>query len=188
MTYKKSFAVGLSVLALFACSSSEPLEETSVGDIPEWILNPNIEDGIAVSDCVLFSGNMSIDRKQAIAQARVLLAAEIETRVKGLDETYQDKVQVNNESTSGSTFASVSQQITEQTLVGAKAIKTDIVDISGKDNLCVLVGMQSGETRDLYEKLVKASNKNLSPQDDDVLYQEFKAERAQGRLKEALEN
>lgn len=188
MIFKKSTSViVLTYLTLLGCSSSEPMKETSIGDIPEWILNPYVEGGIATSDCVLFSGNMSIDRKQAIAQARVLLSAEIESRVAGMDETYQDKIQVNGESTSGSTFSSVSKQITDQTLIGSRTIRTDVVSISGKDNLCVLVGIEEGQTRELYESLLNATQRNLSPEDDSVLYQEFKAERAQARLQEAIQ-
>ena len=70
-------------LFLFACSSND-VQETSIGDIPEWVMSPSIENGIAVSDCTIYSGNLSIDRKQAIANARVLLAAEIESKVESL--------------------------------------------------------------------------------------------------------
>lgn len=183
---KRTLSIALAITYLAGCSSSEQIQDTSVGQIPQWILSPTIENGIAVSDCVLFSGNMSIDRKQAIANARVLMAGEIESKVEGLDETYQDKIQVNGESTSGSSFSSVSKQVTEKTLVGSRTKRTDIVNIAGKDNLCVLMGIEEGETRELFERLVKSSNRNLSPSQEDVLYQQFKAKQARERLKEAV--
>lgn len=189
MKIKNSYnAILLASFTLFGCSSNESVNEASVSSIPKWILNPQIENGIATSDCVLFSGNISIDRKQAIAQARVQLSAEIESRVAGLDETYQDKIQINGESTSGSSFSSVSKQLTEQTLVGSQTVKTDIIDISGKDNVCVMVAIKEGGTQELYNNLIKASNKKLSPDDEEVLYTEFKASRAKERLNDALGN
>ncbi|MGR0278166.1 hypothetical protein ACUM5Y_03845 [Marinomonas dokdonensis] len=168
-------------LFLFACSSND-VQETSIGDIPEWVMSPSIENGIAVSDCTIYSGNLSIDRKQAIANARVLLAAEIESKVESLDETYTDKNQIDNESTSGTSFSSVSRQYVNQTLNGSRTLKTDIIDIDGQNNLCVMVGIEEGRTKELFDAIVKASDRKLSADDEAVLYQQFKAQQARERL------
>lgn len=175
-----------SVVFLAACSSA-PVETTSVGDIPSWVLNPQVEDGIAVSECVLFSGNMSIDKQQALANARTSLAQRIETRVSALDKSYRDKVEVASGVESGSTFSSVSKQVTQQTLVGTNPIKTDITKIAGKDNLCVLVGIGQQSTKEIFDQLISEANLPMNAQQKDVLYAEFKAQRAEEQLDKELE-
>lgn len=166
------------IVLLTACSSSEPVQETAVGDIPGWILNPQIDDGIAVSECVLWSGNMSIDKQQAVANARTSLAQRIETRVSAMDKTYRDKIEASSGVESGTTFSSVSKQVTQQTLVGTNPIQTDIVNIADKTNLCVLVGIGQQSTQAIFDELISASERTVNGQQKDILYQEFKAERA----------
>tara|TARA_R110001583_G_scaffold194641_1_gene366071 strand:- start:3291 stop:3854 length:564 start_codon:yes stop_codon:yes gene_type:complete len=173
--------VSLFSAGIVGCSSNG-VQETSIGDIPEWVMSPKVENGIAVSDCTIFSGNFSIDRKQAIANGRTLLAAEIESKVESLDETYTDKSQIDNESTSGTSFSSVSKQYVNQTLTGSRTLKTDIIKIDGRDNLCVMVGIEEGKTKELFDAIVKASNRKLSANSEDVLYQQFKAQQARDRL------
>jgi len=172
---------------LTACSSTPPAETTSVGDIPSWILNPQVEDGIAVSECVLFSGNMSIDKQQAVANARTSLAQRIETRVSAMDKSYRDKVEVASGVESGSTFSSVSKQVTQQTLVGTNPIKTDITKIAGKDNLCVLVAIGQQSTKAYFDQLVDKAALPMNAAEKDVLYAEFKAQRAEELLDKELE-
>ncbi|WP_028862471.1 LPP20 family lipoprotein [Psychromonas aquimarina] len=187
MSFKLNI-LSLSAIALLAaCSSGTPEEETSVGAIPSWILNPQVEDGIAVSECVLFSGNMSIDKQQALANARTSLAQRIETRVSAMDKTYRDKIEVASGVESGSTFSSVSKQVTQQTLTGTNPIKTDVVKIADKDNLCVLVAVGQDSTKDIFESLINAAKRPMSAQQKDVLYQEFKAQRAEQQLDAELE-
>ncbi|MEG3754594.1 hypothetical protein [Psychromonas arctica] len=180
--------LSLSTLVLLtACSTSDPVQETAVGDIPGWILNPQIDDGIAVSECVLWSGNMSIDKQQAVANARTSLAQRIETRVSAMDKTYRDKIEASSGVESGTTFSSVSKQVTQQTLVGTNPIQTDIVDIADKTNLCVLVGIGQQSTQAIFDQLISASERTVNAQQKDILYQEFKAERADLALDKEIE-
>jgi hypothetical protein len=174
------------LILLTACSSTE-VETTSVGEIPSWILNPEIEDGIAVSECVLFSGNISIDKQQAKANARASLAQRIETRVSAMDKVYRDKIEVASGVESGSTFSSVSKQVTQQTLTGTSVLKTDIIELAGKDNLCVLLGIGQSATKEIFEELVNKSNRSMSASQKDVLYAEFKAQRAEQQLDAEIE-
>lgn len=175
------------IVLLSACSSSNPTEETTVGKIPSWILNPQVEDGIAVSECVLWSGNMSIDKQQAMANARTSLAQRIETRVSAMDKTYRDKIEVASGVESGATFSSVSKQVTQQTLSGTTALKTDIVKIAEKDNLCVLVAIGQQSTKTVFDELIAAAARPMNAEQKDVLYQEFKAQRAEQQLDQELE-
>lgn len=185
---KKVNLLSLSAIVLLsACSSSEPTQETVVGDIPSWVLNPQVEDGIAVSECVLWSGNISLDKHQAIANARASLAQRIQTHISIMDKAYRDKIEAVSGSESGSTFSSVSKQVTQQTLVGTSPLKTDIVNIEERKNLCVLVGIGQESTKVLFDDLVKAAERPMNDDQKDILYQEFKAQRADLNLDKGLD-
>ncbi len=86
--------------------------------MPGWILNPNIEGGIAAAECSTWSGDFSMDKAEATALARATLAKQIDTKVQAMDKTYQRRVRANDKTTTGTTFESVSKQLTEQTLQG----------------------------------------------------------------------
>jgi len=185
---KKVNLLSLSAIVLLsACSSSEPTQETVVGDIPSWVLNPQVEDGIAVSECVLWSGNMSLDKHQAIANARASLAQRIQTHINTMDKAYRDKIEAVSGSQSGSTFSSVSKQVTQQTLVGTNPLKVDIVNIEERKNLCVLVGIGQESTKVLFDDLVKAAERPMNDDQKGILYQEFKAQRADLSLDKGLD-
>jgi len=183
--------LSLSTLFFLAACSSTPeppsVETTSVGVIPSWILNPQVDDGIAVTECVLFSGNLSIDKQQALANARTSLAQRIETRVSALDKSYRDKVEVASGTESGSTFSSVSKQVTQQTLVGTSPLKMDVVKIADKDNLCVLMAIGQQSTKAIFDELVNKAELPMTANQKDVLYAEFKAQRAEEQLDAELE-
>ncbi len=180
-------ALSLTVATTLAACSSSPSNEALNENIPDWVLNPSIEGGIAHSECVPSSNNMSIDKAQAVALSRVGLAQQISTKVKALDKTFQERVDVGDESVTGSTFSSVSKQLTNQMLVGAQPVKTSYANFNGKNQLCVMTALTPDKTKDLFNKLVSASERKLSPQDESVLYQEFKAYKAQQELDRELE-
>ena len=71
-------------------------------------------------------------------------------------------------------------------LVGAQPVKTSYANFNGKNQLCVMTALSPEKTKDLFSKLVAASERKLSPQDESVLYQEFKAYKAQQELDKEL--
>jgi hypothetical protein len=169
---------------LAACGSTTP--EDLNENIPEWVLNPVVEDGIAAASCVAASNNMSTDKSQAQALARVELAQQINTRVQALDKTYQERIDVDNQAQTGSTFTSVSKQLTEQSLVGARIIKTSYANFNERNQLCVLVSLGSSSIKELFDSIVKESERKLTMDQEKVLYQEFKAHKAQQDLEAEL--
>ena len=172
---------------LSACSSTkdENASQSSV-NIPEWVLNPVVENGIAAADCIKYSGNISIDQKMAVANARLALAQQIETRIEGLDKTFANRTDVNDQTSIGSTFSSVSKQLTKQTLNGSRVIKADVVDIAGKDYFCALTTLSPQLTKTLFKDLISETKKNINPQDEQFLYQEFKAFKAEQDLEKEI--
>ncbi|RJE78097.1 hypothetical protein CWB96_18345 [Pseudoalteromonas citrea] len=168
---------------LSACSATKDnsAADSSV-NIPEWVLNPVVENGIAAADCIKYSGNISIDQKMAVANARLALAQQIETRIEGLDKTFANRTDVNDESSVGTTFSSVSKQLTKQTLNGSRIVKADVVEIGGKDYFCALTTLSPELTKTLFKDLIKETKPKINAKDEQFLYQEFKAFKAEQDL------
>lgn len=185
-TQKLIIITAITTLLVACGSTAEKAPESLTVNIPAWVLNPVIEDGIAATDCVKFSGNLSLDQKMATANGRLSLAQQIETRVEGLEKTYASRTDANDEMTTGSTFTSVSKQLTKQTLTGSRAIKSDIVEIAGKQHFCVLTTLSPSATKELFDAIVKDSKRSINPQDEKFLYQEFKAHKAEQDLEKEI--
>lgn len=189
MKHTLKLASVLAMSAVLAACGSTPKNsaEELNKNIPEWVLNPVLEDGIAASVCVPSSGHMSTDKAQATALARTELAQQINTRVKALDKTYQERIDVDNAAQVGSTFTSVSKQLTDQSLTGSRVIKTAYANFDSKNQLCVLTALGSSSTKELFDNIIKESERNLSIDQEKVLYQEFKAQKAQDELEAELQ-
>jgi hypothetical protein len=168
------------LLILAACSTSHVAKEDVAG-LPEWLVHPEVAGGIAATECVPWSGDMSVDQKQAVAQARASIASQITLRVRAMDKTYQSKS--GSAGSNSGVFESVSRQTTERTLNGTQVAKMGVIPIGKAKHLCVQVNYGATETKELFERLVGESQVTLSKTDKDVLWDEFKAARAHEDLK-----
>jgi len=165
---------------LAACSSTDKDEgHSSTSNIPQWVLNPEVSGGIAATDCVKFSGNLSIDKKMATANGRLALAQQIDTRIEGLDKTYTRRTDTNEQTSVGTTFSSVSKQLTKQKLNGTRAIRSDIVDIVGVEHFCVLTTLTPDATKELFDAIIKQSKRDIHSNDQQFMYEEFRAQQAE---------
>ncbi|KAK3575768.1 hypothetical protein CHS0354_030100 [Potamilus streckersoni] len=180
------FAGTISVFLLVSCGGSDPKPEKQEMPkppmLPDWVLNPVIEGGFASAECVPATNDMSLDRSQATAQGRAEISRQLGVKTKVMDKTYQNKVTTAGGSVTGNTFEAVSKQVSEQYLQGSRASKVEYVTINGKNNLCVMVTLDPASSKKLFDAIVDGSNRQVSPQDKDVLYQEFKAFKAQEEL------
>ncbi|MDC3211679.1 hypothetical protein NQU47_03795 [Pseudoalteromonas distincta] len=183
MKLRRTLLTSMAVVIISGCNST-PEKDTSsaISNLPNWVLNPEVSDGIAATDCVKFSGNLSVDKKLATASSRLALAQQIETRVEGLEKNYSSRVDSNEERTVGTNFSSVSKQLTKQKLQGSRVIKSDIINIAGKDHFCVLTAIEPLVTKSLFDDIIKQSNRSINPKDEKFLYQEFKAFKAEENL------
>lgn len=166
---------------LGGCSSNqEPLVDTQIGDIPQWVINPEVDDGIAATECVYYSGNFSIDKQQALTNARMNLAQQIQVKVSAMDKSYREKVQAGGKPIVGYTFTSVSKQLTKQNLVGITTKKLDLININDDTNLCMMVVVGEEGTKEIFNSLLNGTG--ISAKNKDILYQEFKAKKAHEEL------
>ena len=176
---------------LAACASTEQAADNQqsqqgAGGLPQWVMNPYIDDGFASAQCVPYSSNMSIDRQLAVANARTDLAQQLETKVAVLDKVFRERTDVSSGVSSGSTFSSVAKQLTQQTLIGTRAERVEFVEIDGKKNLCVLVTMGRDKTLALFDNMLAASERQVQPDTREVLLQQFKGAQAQQELNEEM--
>ncbi|MBK1726251.1 LPP20 family lipoprotein [Halorhodospira neutriphila] len=184
---KKQLLISLgAVLLVVGCSTTEEKKQGGPSGVPEWVSNPTYKDGIAATECVPQSNNFSLDRKEAVANARQALAQQIDLKVQSMEETYQRRTRGDEKESSGTTFESVSRQVTESKLNGSRAVKTDYVNMGGTQSLCAKVAFGDSEMEEIFNGIVEASDRDLDAQSEDVLYQEFKEKQARERLDEQL--
>lgn len=185
---KNVFKVSTTVAAitLLAACGSTPADLNE--NVPEWVLNPTIEDGLAAATCIPFSGDISTDNLQLQATTRTSLARQVGIQVDILDKTYNERINVDNKAAVGSTFSAVSSQATSEMLVGTRPLKTAFADIDNTRQYCMLMGFGSESTKELFDNIVKRTGKNLSIDNERVLYQEFKAQKAHEELKALKKN
>ena len=176
---KKLLASG--ALTLLAACGSVP-EKEQAASIPSWILSPTIDDGIAATACVNFSGNMNIDKAQAVATARADITKQINIKVQAMDKTYARKTETADKMVSSNVFESVSKQLAQQSLVGSRPEKVEILDIAGKQQLCAMVTLKPAITEKLFKDIIKNSGEKIAAQDESILFEEFKAHKAQQEL------
>lgn len=183
MPFTKKYFLPLSAIALVVACGSNPDKPNPVTEtIPDWVLNPVIEDGLVSTECVNWSGNMNIDKAQAVASARAEITKQIDVKVKAMDKTYARKTETSDKLVTSNVFESVSKQLAQQSLSGSRAEKVDIVKIAGKQQLCAMVTLKPAVTKMLFKDIIKSSGVQVSAQDESILFEEFKAHKAQQEL------
>jgi len=168
---KLDFIFNKKYITLLSC-----LAFSAQAAIPSWVLNPNVDEGLAAVDCVEFSGNVSIDAKLASSNARLALAQQIGTKVEAIDETFDSRVSAGQHTHINSRFSSVSKQITKQSLSGSKIVQSDVVNISGKDYFCSMAVLNEKKTEQLFNTLVEQADVKLDKATEAELKEVFKAQ------------
>lgn len=182
MKLKNIALISMATLLLTACGASKVKEQAVVAPakpkLPAWVTFPLVEDGLADTQCVENNGSFSILKTKATTLARAEIAKQIEVKVKAMDKNYQNLTTSGDAVNEGSTFESVSKSITQQNLSGTRVVKLDYVDFpDGTTKICAMVTMNPSLAKDVYNKIIEQSGRTLSAQSDEMLYQQFKAER-----------
>ena len=185
-------------LLLSACASQETKQEQAnnklstsdangeLSNIPNWVLSPQIENGIADSACVAWSGNVTIDKDEASHIARTRLAKQIEVRSAGMSKAFANKTTTSAGLNTGTNFENTTRQIFEQTLKGTKSTKVGLFTIDKQKQFCVMVELDPAKTKQLYKNIISANGAQLNAKDEDILFTQFKAQQAQKELEEVL--
>ncbi|ASM55962.1 hypothetical protein PNIG_b0358 [Pseudoalteromonas nigrifaciens] len=172
------------IFFLSACGSTQQPQSTPFSNadtVPSWVLMPSApEGGLASSSCVPWSGNMAASRAQAVASARADLATQINSKAQVLDTLINKQMQQQDSVQTQSSFTQVSRQTAEESLVGSIAKEVSFAQINNQKQLCALVIMEN--TKPIFDKLIEKSGKNLSPNDEDMLYREFRLQQTTEEL------
>ena len=192
----KTIVIASTILFVSGCSTTPPVETVSKIQAPapiesvnpdDWVFNTPKSDGITEVSCVPYSGNFSIDKKHATANGRAALAHRIESNIETMDKTYDDKVGLNDKAKHGSTFSSVSKQVSKQTLRSTSITKVKVLEIYNTPNLCILMTINDETTRLAFDDIIKSSNRVINKEQKDNLYLEFKAEKSQIELNKEID-
>ena len=178
------------LLLLSGCGGNNLVKETPQCQIegakaPEWVCNggANMEGGIfAVGSAQKSPLGIGFQRREAIAAARDEIARQIEVKVKNMFKSYLSSTGAGDSQTAERVATSVSKQVASQVLRGSKPIRTWV---SPQGTLFVLVGM-SGNPKEIIKENVKKAVKTTF-KNDEALWQEFKAKKAQDELDAAIE-
>lgn len=171
---------------LLGCSSTPNKPANALDNLPHWVVNPQLEGGLADAACVPYSGSLNIDRSEAIHYATEQLAAQLERKVSFLAKGFQSKTQTTQGINTGSDFNQSGQQLVQQSLQGVFTKEVGVYELDGKKQLCVLVAMPAEKSEQLYSQLKNTSGAQLNAKDDAVLYQQFRAYKANQELQQQL--
>ena len=170
---KISSIVVISIFAL-GCNSTPKNNTESMGiNIPQWVLNPSIQNGLAATSCVIASNSYSMDKAEVATQARDELASQIETRVSSLETEYVSRISSMTSTMTESKFSSMSTQLTDQYLNGSKVTTIDYAQIGKVKNLCAMVTLSEETTKELFGQLLKQAPVKLDPDNEKLLYSNF---------------
>lgn len=121
---------------------------------PAWVLATS--DDLADAQCVDWSGSLSIDKQQILAQGRKEIAARIRVKVSAVDEAYQSKVTLGQATALKSSFIVSSKQVVEEALQGSRLMRLEVVKHAKGQSLCGLVQIGEVAAKQLARDVVQA--------------------------------
>ena len=177
--------------ALFGCASP-PKPQASLAECvfpdapteaaPLWICDAPV-DGVEISSVGYaqksIAGNAFM-KQMASSDARVQLSSTFKTRVSNMIKQYAETTGSADSETVNSVNTSVSKLITSETLVGSRIFRTRASPTGG---LFVLVGLDTANTQKAAKDSIQTSMNN-----DQALWQEFKAKKAHDELALEISN
>ena len=148
---------------------------------PAWVLEAGIEGAIsAVGSAKIGGAGMSFAKTEATGNGRDDLARQIQVNVSNMLKNFTQTTGVGDQQTVDKVVANVSKQLAKQDLSGSKVSKQWI---SKSGTLYVLVVMQDpSKVTAAVKETVKTSFKN-----DQALWQQFQAKKAQDELDASLD-
>ncbi|NPA87475.1 MAG: hypothetical protein GXO01_02095 [Epsilonproteobacteria bacterium] len=179
----KLLLASLSALLIITGCSSKKAEPKQVSceiegkQAPAWVCNgaANLKDGVyGVGSAPKSPLGFSFQREEAMAIARDEIARKINLKVKNMIKRYYSSTGVQDNQTAERVVTSVSKQLTKQTLKGSKIVDTWY---SPKGTMFVLMKMSNEDVKRSVKNAIESTYKN-----DEALWQEFKAKKAQEEL------
>jgi hypothetical protein len=148
---------------------------------PAWVADPTVEGAMcALGSAKVGPAGIGFATTEATGNGRDDLARQIQTNVSNMLKNFTEQTGVGDQVAVDKVVANVSKQLAKQDLSGSKATKKWI---SKTGTLWVLVVMQDpSKTSAAIKDTVKTSFKN-----DEALWQQFQAKKAQDELDASLD-
>lgn len=177
--------VATSSLLLSACGSKPDFTDCVFPDAPDtaapgWVCDQPVEgfELTAVGSTVKSAAGHDYMKTMAATSARVQLAQNMQVEVRNMIKQYVETSGEAEKQTVDKLMTSVTKQITNQTLVGTRIVKTRM---SPKGALYVLVGMDKASMQNASQNALHTSMQN-----DSALWQQFRAEKNQQELADEI--
>jgi hypothetical protein len=179
---KAGFVVLVVLLAALAlsCGSAPPPAAAPESDIPDWYLNPPDAENAVFGTGSAKMTNKNLAMQAAEARARTSIAFTLKANVQAMITDYAKEAGNVNESSSLSFVESISQQLTDAKLTGAKLYKRGI----GKDGTVYVAVMLDNNVA----AQIAADQANSVLESEASQYAEFKAMNALERMQQQLAN
>ena len=151
-------------------------------EAPTWICDEPVEGVVvsAVGTAAKSEAGHSFMKNMASTDARVQLAQSMKVHVTNMVKQYAETTGAADSETVDRVNSSVTKQITDETLVGSKVIKSQV---SPNGMLYVLLGLDAASAAQATTNAVNSSLRN-----ENALWQQFKAKSGQDELAEAIAN
>lgn len=165
MDTPRTLVIG-ALMGLLAACASKP----APSPWPAWVLQPDAGGGVAAAECVESSGNLSLDRTQAAAAARVTLARNLEANIQASDELISSKTGAQ----SSQAFRSNARLLSEKALTNTRVTRVEEVSAGKGKWLCAEVTLDSAGTRSLVKEAVASTQTTASAEVEEMLLQQFR--------------
>jgi hypothetical protein len=166
MAMLRTFSLGCVAVVLAACGSTPP----AASSWPAWVLQPDAGGGVAAAECVEASGNLSLDRTQAAAAARVTLARNLEVNIQASDELITSKTGAQ----ASQTFRSSAKLLSQKALTNSRVSRIEEVNKGNGKWFCAEVSLDAAGTRSLVKDAVASTSTTASADVEEMLLQQFR--------------
>ncbi len=183
---KKLLLLAVASMFVFAgCSSKteiaeEQLQNACLTGAPDWVINGGAEGGLnAVGAAKIGQAGLNFARTEALANGRDEMARIIGVKVNNMFKSFTQTTGIGEDETVDKLAANVSKQVASQTLTGSRQANSWI---SSCNELYVLVGIDASVAAPVVEQNAINSFRN-----DNALWQQFQAQKAQDELDMAID-
>lgn len=167
----RATAAALAALLLAACQHTLA---QATAEWPDWVLNPPAGGELVGTDCVSSSGNLSIDRQQVTAKARLVLAQQIEVRIEAMDETFAQRASEGKAERLSVSFKSASRQLVNTTLQGSRLVRAETVNHRDGRFLCGMVAIERQRSERLAGDVIRTAGAKMDDDTEALLLARFR--------------
>jgi hypothetical protein len=173
MGLKPLFVMFVSTL-LVSCSSSL---FHKILNTPSWILSPEVDGGLAVTECEVWTGEYSENKKAAENKSHVKLVQTLNSNVAFMEKHYvaSNTSQNNAASQNNLTFIQASSSLVPTYSAKAKTVKIDFADFKGREHICVMVHLDEPQLAMLFDEVIASSGRDIEKVNKQELYLRFKS-------------